>query len=196
MMKHLLRKLSLAGLGIGLGMSAVVPSAIAAEQVVIHYLMFERSIAVEDLATFAETGELSNDLERYVEQTGKDPEALQNALNRTVPMRLALLDLTLNTFLGELLLDEVGQLIRTPSDTANREALRSALVLSAADDDAISVIELVENYPTSEVHLEGDRIVDTYYAVSLWSDRAQELFDVFETLSEWQADDESGNEDE
>ena len=195
-MKHLLRKLSLAGLGIGLGMSAVVPSAIAAEQVVIHYLMFERSIAVEDLATFAETGELSNDLERYVEQTGKDPEALQNALNRTVPMRLALLDLTLNTFLGELLLDEVGQLIRTPSDTANREALRSALVLSAADDDAISVIELVENYPTSEVHLEGDRIVDTYYAVSLWSDRAQELFDVFETLSEWQADDESGNEDE
>ena len=190
-MTHSLRclgQVGLAGLGLSLGFSVATPKAIAADQVVIHYHLFERSLSVEELAMFAETGELSNRLEHYVEQTGKDPETLQTALTRTIPMRATLLDLTLNTFLGELLLDEVGQLIRTPSDTANREALRSTLVLSASDDDTISVIELVQNYPTSEVHLEGDRIVDTYYEVSLWSDRAQELFEVFETLSEWQDD--------
>ena len=194
-MKYSLCQISAVGLGVSIGASLIAPDAIAAEQVVIHYQIFERSISVEELTTFAETGELSRELERYVEQTEKEPETLQMALTRTVPMRVTFLDRTLNTFLGERLLDEVGQLIRTPSGTANREALRSALVLSAADDDEISVLELVQNYPTNEVHLEGDRLVDTYYAVSLWSDRVQELVEVFEALSEWRSDEAASDPD-
>lgn len=168
----------------GLMLGGMASPAIAAERVVFSYLTFERSIAVEDLVTFAESGELSDDLEGYINQTGKEPEEIQRALNRPVPVRATLLDRTLNTFLGELLLDEVGTFVRTSSDTANREALRAALVLSASDDDQVSLIEFIQNYPTEEVHIEGDRVVSAYYELSVWSDRAQELMDLMGSLGD------------
>jgi hypothetical protein len=169
-------------LGLGLmGWGWSLP-ALSAERVVFRYSGFERSLSVEELTHFAETGELSSNLSHYVNRTDKDPADLQRALVRPVPMRLVFLDAALNSWVGEMLLDRMGEVIRTPGDQANREALRAALILSASDDDAISLIEVIQHYPTQEVYVEGDRLVDTYYQLSRWSDRAQEFMDMVERL--------------
>lgn len=174
--------------GIGMVSSCLVlgwgmPDAIAAERIVFRYAGFERSLSVEELAAFAETGELSSDLEHYTNRTDKDPEELQRALVRPIPMRLVFLDVALNSWVGEMLLERVGQTIHTSSGEANQEALRSALILSASDDDAISLIEVIQAYPTEEVYVDGENLLETYYQVSRWSDRAQELYEMMERLN-------------
>jgi len=58
------------------------------------------------------------------------------------------------------MLDQVSQVVHTPTNRANRESLRSALVSSALPDGKITLIETLEKYPTQEVHVEGDRIAE------------------------------------
>ena len=54
----------------------------------------------------------------------------------------------------------MGEIVHTPSDRANREALRGALILSALGDNQIQLIEVLENYGPPEVHLEAERLME------------------------------------
>ena len=138
------------------------PSALAAERVVLRYRMFQRSVPVEDLTTFVETGETTRQLRSYFRLSGQDPERIRRALANEVEVDVVPLDRVLNSFLGDAILDQMGGFVHTPSGTADREALRSALILSASDDNRISLIEVIQNYPTRELHVNGNRIVATY----------------------------------
>lgn len=73
-----------------------------------------------------------------------------------------LLNRLLTSQIGNILLDEISQAVRAPSRQANNQALRSALIISASGDRQITLIETLQNYPTSEV-VEGDRLENTYY---------------------------------
>jgi hypothetical protein len=137
-------------------------SALAAEQVVLRYRVIERSVPVEDLTTFVETGETTRQLRSYFRLSGQDPERIRRALSNEVEVDVVPLDRVLNSFLGDAILDQTSEFVRTPSDEANREAMRSALILSASDDNRISLLEVIQNYPTRELHVNGNRIVATY----------------------------------
>lgn len=52
-------------------------------------------------------------------------------------------------------MDQISQVIYTPSRRADRQALRSALVLSASQDGQVSLIKIIKNYPTDEVEVDG-----------------------------------------
>lgn len=145
-----------------LGWLVMSGAAIAAEDVVFHYRVFERQISVADLETLAETGEPSRPLRYYLRRTNQSPETLQTQLTQTVEVNPRLLDRGLNSPLGGLLLDQLGTVLHTPSRTADRQALRAALVLSASDDSQVSTLELMQNYPTSELHVDGDRLETVY----------------------------------
>jgi hypothetical protein len=134
----------------------------AAERVLLRYRGFGRAVPVADLATLAETGEAPDSLAGLLNTAGQDPEGLRTMLNRELPANLLVLDRALNSLPGEWLLDQVGEAIHPPSGVASRQALRSALVLSAADDGQINLLEILETYPTPEVVLEGDLIHDAY----------------------------------
>jgi hypothetical protein len=146
----------------GAGILFYTTAAAAAEKVILKYSVIRMTLPVSELEVFAETGKMSPALEMLLGQAKKDPEVVRRTLTRPVKVSQKLLDRTLNSKLGEILLDEVGQVIRTPSGTANQEALRKALVLSASDDNQITLLETIKNYPTSEVHVEGDRLIEAY----------------------------------
>jgi len=76
------------------------------------------------------------------------------------------LDLAINSLPGDWVLDYLGQSIHTGTGEADRQALRSALVLSASDDKQITLLEVLQNYPTEEVVLEGDNIQAAYSRLS------------------------------
>jgi len=149
-------------LAAGAGIIFYSSAAVAAEKVVLKYSAIRMTLPVSELEIFAETGKMSPGLEMLLGKAKKEPETVRRSLTRPVKVSQSFLDRTLNSKVGEIILDEVGQVIRTPSGNANRSALRSALVLSATNDNEITLLEAMKNYPAPEIDVEGDRLVEAY----------------------------------
>lgn len=142
----------------GIAMLGIAPASLAAEEVMLRYRGFSRTVAVADLATLAETGEAPASVARLLNQANQRPETLQAVLNHSITADVVVLDKALNSLPGEWLLDQLGQTIRPVSGEASRQALRSALVLSARDDGEITLLEVLQAYPTETVVLEVDQV--------------------------------------
>ncbi len=149
-----------------LGMGAVVAPALAAESVRLNYRGFSRTVPVALLTALAETGEATGPLGGLLNQAGQNPTELRSLLTRPLPASPIVLDRALNSGPGEWALDQLGDSIHTGTGEADRQALRSALVLSASDDNQITLLEVLQQYPTEEVVLEGDRIQDAYNSLA------------------------------
>jgi hypothetical protein len=137
-------------------------SALAAERVVLKYRVFRQSLSVKELTNFAETGELSRPLRVNFAMARQDPKQVRQYLTEPVKVDPVLLDRVLNSQVGNLVLDEISQVIHTPSRQADRQALRAALILSASRDRQITLIETLQNYPTSTVEVDGERLESAY----------------------------------
>lgn len=161
-MKQLLARgvLALGSLIAGLGGAG--EGAIAADTVLLRYRGLGRAVPVADLTTLATTGQAPASIDGLLAATNQDPSALQDVLTRDLTVDPNLLDKTLNSWPGEWALDQLGGIIHPPSDQANRQALRSALVLSAATDGQLNLLEVLQQYPTPQVVLEGDRVEEAY----------------------------------
>lgn len=151
------------GMGVGLGMAKPVA---AAEQFVLTYGPFARSISISDLQTLADTGTAPPSLQPYLRLAKVSPEAMRTVLTRDLGVSLGFLDKSLNSLPGEFALFHLGKLIHSPERVANIQALRSAFVLSAAPDNRLSLLEFLENYPTQEVYLDGARLAQVARQVS------------------------------
>lgn len=149
-----------------LGVFYGIPRVDAADTVVLKYRFLRETVSVSELTTFAETGELSSSLRTYLRMAGKQPEELRRTLTQEVQVNPNLLYRVLNSPPGELVLERVSQVIHTPSDRANQQSLRGALVSSALPDEKITLIETLQNYPTPEVHVEGDRLVEVVQSIN------------------------------
>jgi hypothetical protein len=151
------------GAGMALAGTLLNPSAaIASERVVLKYSIFQRSLPVQDLTELAETGEASPRLARYLRMAHQDPEKVRQVLTEAISVNPTTLDQALNNPAGALLLDRLSQYVHTPSHETDRAALRSALVSSASNDNQISLIEVMQNYPTRSIEVNGNRLVESY----------------------------------
>ncbi len=160
---------------IAFGTSANSAAAIAAERIVLTYGTFGRSLSVEELDTFATTGEQSPSLQAYFRMSRADPKPVRQSLSQPIEADPVLLDRALNSWVGNVLLDRLGAVIQTPSNRANRQALRSALVLSASDDSQMTLLEILQNYPTSELHVKGELLVETYFRLKRFERRIEQI---------------------
>lgn len=137
-------------------------TAIASESVVLKYDALQRSIPVADLTTFAETGETSRALRWYIRKSGQDPQKIRETLTREVTVSNRTLDPLLNSVVGNAVLGQLSRYVHTKSGQSDETALRSALVLSASQDDRISLLELMQNYPTESVYVDAKRLANAY----------------------------------
>ncbi len=145
---------------------ALVPRPVeAAEKVVLRYSVLQESVSIEELGELSRTGKVSPSLKAYLNMANKDPEELRGWLNKSFQVNPTSLSRVLNSFAGEYVLNQVGQVIHTPSNRANKEALRGAIITSAQKDNAVQLIEILENYPTQELHVNGDRLMEIYQQV-------------------------------
>jgi Alpha/beta hydrolase of unknown function (DUF1400) len=136
--------------------------AFAAEKVVLKYRVFRESLSVTELSTFADTGKLSIPLRVGLKLAQQDPNKVRRYLTESVKVNPMILDRVLNSPVGNVVLDQISQVIHTPSRKADRQAMRSALVLSASEDGDIKLIEVIKNYPGAEVEVDGDRLEKAY----------------------------------
>lgn len=145
--------------GVVLGLAASVlgatAPALAAESVVVNFGPLSRSFSITEFQTLAETGQPSRKLRWYLNTAGVKPSTVRSLLTQQVPLPLEFADQILNSLPGEFALYQLGQIISPSSKEASLQAMRAAVVLSAADDNRISTLEILENYPTRELHIDG-----------------------------------------
>ncbi|MBF2047265.1 MAG: alpha/beta hydrolase [Leptolyngbya sp. IPPAS B-1204] len=125
------------------------------KRLVFRFGPFGRSISVTELSQFAETGEASKTLQGYLELADLDPVNVRSILNQQVTVDFRLVDRALSSLLGEYVLFRISDVLHTSSQQADIPALRSALLLSAADDNRISPIEFLQRFPTQQIHVDG-----------------------------------------
>lgn len=152
-------------LGVGEGMFSQNP-ATAAEEIILKYGPMRAPVSVADLSRFAQTGDMSFALRSYMRLSSQNPDEVRTHLNRSISVSPRFLDRALNNRLGKRVLDEMGDMIQTPSGQLSGQALRASLVLSAAADGQISVVELIENYPAQTVEVDVASLIRVYNKLS------------------------------
>jgi len=153
-------------------------SAIAAEKVIFQYQGFRPSVSVDELTNLAENGEVSQTLNFYFNRSNQNTQIVRRVLTREVKADPVILDRVLNNQIGEFLLDRIGQSVSTSSGRANRQALRSAIVLSANTDKKLSLIEIIQNYPSTEVVVDAERLAETYNQVYILAEGLQRVLPI------------------
>jgi Alpha/beta hydrolase of unknown function (DUF1400) len=96
----------------------------------------------------------------------QNPAEVRRTLTDSVDVSVTTLDRVLNSPVGDLALDQLSQYIYTSSRRADKEAMRAALVLSASEDNQVSLIEVAQNYPTEDVYLDGNRLSEAYTQIT------------------------------
>jgi hypothetical protein len=146
-----------AALSVGVGVSLFgSPKPVqAAEEIVFTYGPLGTSFRIDELEKFAQTGDVPSKWRFYFNVSGADPEVIQTILSNEFNVSLLFADEVLNTIPGEFALFSIGKIVHTRSRRANIQALRSAFVLSLADDDQISLIEFLKNHPLQQIYVDG-----------------------------------------
>jgi translocation and assembly module TamB len=129
------------------------------EQVVISYGPLALSLPLRDLETLAATGSIPSAWRPYLNLAGISADDLRQGLNQSAQVDVVLVDRLLNSPFGQELLTSVGQVVRTPSRQTSVQALRAALVMAAQDDNQLSLLELFQQYPLQELHIDAAQLI-------------------------------------
>lgn len=148
---------------LGVGMLAGIvlsgSQAQAASKITMIIGPLNRSITLAELETLANKNESAGDLKTVLGIAKQSNEQAGKFLQQEFPFGLIQADRLLNSQAGVALLDRISKIIapRT-SNKMGTQALRSAIILSLADDGKMTPLELVRKYPT-EVRVNIDELL-------------------------------------
>ena len=164
--------------------SAWILPAVSAERIAFSYGIFgEFYISIEDLETFARTGEITSSLAYYADRFSEENLAeLRNLLNRHFDINQVTASVFLNLPIGKELIQELDLIIDSPAKVS-QPALRAALILAAAEPEGLTILNVLRLYSTKTLKLNTDRIAEAVdKATNLLADTER----VFKTLQEEQ----------
>lgn len=117
------------------------------------------ALKVEDLAIFANEGKITPQLAYYARFI--DKETLQN-FRQVLQTNFGVDPVTVyrltNMSMGEDFLTRLGNLVYTHPEQNGMYAIRSALILSAAEPEGLNVINFLRHFPTKEIQLNTNLI--------------------------------------
>ena len=186
--KSLKRLLQTAAISLLSGLAATLPAR-SANTIYFDYGPFGRSLPLASLEIFAEDGIVDDELAPYLSTLPPARQAeLQRLLNTplsslspNIPAPLEdpfVLSQWLYAPIGELVLNGLGQLIQTEGRQNGDQAIRSAVILAAADPEGLSVLNLIRFYPTDGVRLDLQQILALSQAVNTNLAATEQLIDV------------------
>ncbi|MEG4344402.1 alpha/beta hydrolase [Microcoleus sp. A003_D6] len=165
--KRMSKSLSL-GLALLLGTSAVLLSsgkAFALDNVTVKYGAVDVTLPMSDLQSFAQTGKASSQLQSVLSLAKQNPESVRAILTREVPLDSQLVGRLANTYFGEIVFKQLGEVAYTPATrTQSASALRDALV-AASQDGKVSLIEVMQSYSLPALEVDGNQALAIYQRV-------------------------------
>lgn len=164
-----LRVLScLGGLCLGGALPIVLQKpAMAAERVILTYGIVEISSSLETLRTYAETGEVGSELAPYFRfLNGEQQSQFRQALRLRRDIDPVQMSQFLHSAIGANILRSAGQVIQTQGRRSGAKALRSALVLAAAEPEGFTLLGALEQFPTGAVRVDSQRAFRLFNSVT------------------------------
>lgn len=148
--------------GMVLTAAAVVQPADAARLLTISVGAAERSLEVEDLATFVRTDEVPRSLNWYVKRFDTEQvDEFRSLLGTKFEIEPLSVSRFVNSPLGNILLERLLVLFRSNDTEATLKALRGALVLAAFDDEeGFTILNVIQKWPLREVELDLNVALD------------------------------------
>ena len=134
-----------------------VPKAQSAEKIKIIYSIFSRTITVDSLKTFAESGNSSKSLRKILNATGSSDEKIQSILNNKFEIPITIASKLVYSEIGNVFLNRLSYILHTPNTNDERTgmlALRSSVIKGLyTGNGKINLVSFFESYPTKTVIL-------------------------------------------
>ena len=151
--------LILLNLGLCLAGGSLLPhKAVSAEEILLDYGPLEFSLSVESLEKYAKEGKITGKLKDYARLlTPEQLDQLQTALVTSAEVTPLAVAQFLYSTQGEKILEQVGQIVKTKARQPGFYAIRSALILSAAEEEGLTPLNILQNFPTYGIRIDSDR---------------------------------------
>jgi predicted dienelactone hydrolase len=138
---------------------------LSAERISLFYPPFgEFSLPVNSLETFAKEGKIDSEFQFYAQRVTPEQLAqLREFLQQRFNVTPTLMSQVTYSPIGEQVLQRLGDIVQTDSRRNGFYALRGSLIISATQREGVSVINVLRNFPSTNVRLnfsEGVRIVN------------------------------------
>lgn len=131
------------------GVVAMEQSSLTAEQINLNYSLLGFKLKVKDLATFAETGEVSDSLNYYFRYiSAKQIQQLRKFLRQSYDVDPVLVYRYSRTSAGIKMLQRIGEIIQLPGNLNGFYGLRGALVQTAQSPNGINFVDFLQRFPT------------------------------------------------
>ena len=134
------------------------PSAKSAENIFLYKGTFSRTIEIEELNKFNETGKPSNKLKSLMKIINLNDKDLQNFLSYKIEVPLKTSSRLMNSKIGEVFLSRLSQVIY-PNKISNIKtsikAIRSGVILSSyKNNESINLIDFFKEYPNKNIAID------------------------------------------
>ena len=134
-----------------------VPKAQSAEKIKITYSIFSRTVTVDSLKTFAESGNSSKSLRKILNATGSSDEKIQSILNNKFEIPITIASKLVYSEIGNVFLNRLSSILHTPNtndERTGRLALRSSVIQGLyTGNGKIDLVSFFKSYPTKTVIL-------------------------------------------
>ena len=117
------------------------------------------SLSVDSLEVFAKEGKITSEFNFYASRL--DPQTLERfrkALQKQFEVSPVTVFRVTKMPMGEQFLRQLGEVIYTHPGRNGLYAIRSALILAAADSEGLTAINVMRHFPTSEIQLNAQLI--------------------------------------
>ena len=135
----------------------------------------EVTLSLDEIQTFVQTGELRQQVRDFFNINRQDPRPLQEVLTEQIRVPSNLEADFVDSSVGRFVVTQLEKFVQS-SDTAQN--LQASLRESIQDDRNLSLLELIENFPTQSVTLDITELVQTYNNVSSFVDRVLPALEV------------------
>jgi predicted dienelactone hydrolase len=131
--------------------------AIAAENIILNYGVLEFSVSVNSLETYAQTGKVDRELKSYIDfLTPKQQAEFKVGLTSSADFSPLEIAQFLYSFQGEKILQRMSQVLKTQARQPGFYAIRSALILAAADENAgLTPLNVLKKFPTDALRVDS-----------------------------------------
>lgn len=137
--------------------ACLTKKAIAAENVILSYGLLEFDVSVDSLETYAKTGKIDNELQSYANfLTPKQLVEFKLGLTTSADLSHLAIAQFLYSFQGERILDRLSKVFQTEAHQPGFYAIRSALILAAADqDEGLTPLNVLRKFPTNSLRIDS-----------------------------------------
>lgn len=133
------------------------------------------TVTLPQILTFVQSGELPQQVREFFNINQEDPGPIRRVLTEEIQVPSNLRTDFTDTSLGRFVVSQLEDFVQGSNVAPN---LQTALRQSIQDDRSISLLELIQNYPTESVTLNITGLVQVYDDVSAFVDRVVPALEV------------------